>query len=97
MKDPVARAVPDFETVIGPEIRSGRRVLVVAHGNSLRALVKYFDDISDSEIAEVNIPTGIPLVYELDSDLRAARSFYLGDQDALRQKMEAVANQGKAK
>jgi 2,3-bisphosphoglycerate-dependent phosphoglycerate mutase len=97
LKDTVARAVPYFETVVGPDIRSDRRVLIVAHGNSLRALVKYLDGVSDNEIAEVNIPTGIPLVYELDSALRAERSFYLGDQDALRKKMEAVANQGKAK
>ncbi|MDR2357638.1 MAG: 2,3-diphosphoglycerate-dependent phosphoglycerate mutase [Oscillospiraceae bacterium] len=97
LRDTVARAVPYFEGVIGPDARSGKRVLVVAHGNSLRALVKHLGNISDGEIVDVNIPTGIPLVYELNSALRATRSFYLGDSDALRRKMEAVANQGKAK
>jgi 2,3-bisphosphoglycerate-dependent phosphoglycerate mutase len=97
LKDTAARTVPYFEDVIGPDVRSGKRVLVVAHGNSLRALVKYFDGISDGEISEVNIPTGIPLVYELDAGLRPTGNFYLGDEAALLRKMESVANQGKAK
>ncbi|MDR1217005.1 MAG: 2,3-bisphosphoglycerate-dependent phosphoglycerate mutase, partial [Oscillospiraceae bacterium] len=77
LKDTIARAAPYFESVVMSDMRSGRRVLIVAHGNSLRALVKYFEDMPDSEITEVNIPTGIPLVYEFDSDFKATRKFYL--------------------
>jgi len=97
LKDTVARVLPYWHEVLAPAIRSGQRVLVVAHGNSMRALVKYLDDISDEEIVEVNIPNGIPLVYEFDADLRPIRHAYLGDADAIAAKMAAVANQGKAK
>jgi 2,3-bisphosphoglycerate-dependent phosphoglycerate mutase len=78
-------------------VKSGKRVLVAAHGNSLRALVKYLDKISEADIVELNIPTGIPLVYELDDDLRPLKSFYLGDAEAVRMAAEAVAKQGQAK
>jgi 2,3-bisphosphoglycerate-dependent phosphoglycerate mutase len=81
LKDTVARAMPYWHDAIAPAIRAGRRVLIASHGNSLRALVKYLDGISDEEIVERNIPTGIPLVYELDEELRPAKSFYLGDPD----------------
>ncbi len=93
----IERAVPYFNEVIKPEMKAGKRVIIAAHGNSLRALVKYFDNISDEDIIGVNIPTGIPLVYEFDDDFKVIRSYYLGDQDALKAKMEAVANQGKKK
>ena len=96
-KDTVARVLPYWHEVLAPAIRSGQRVLVVAHGNSMRALVKYLDNISDEEIVEVNIPNGIPLVYEFDAELRPIRHAYLGDADAIAAKMAAVANQGKAK
>ncbi len=91
----IARAVPYFNEVIKPEIMAGKRVIIAAHGNSLRALVKYFDNISDEGIISVNIPTGTPLVYEFDNDFKAIRSYYLGDQEAIKSSMEAVANQGK--
>lgn len=97
LKETIERAVPYFETVIKPQMVDGKRVLIVAHGNSLRALVKYFDQMSDDAIMGVNIPTGVPLVYEFNEDFTVANSYYLGDQDALKAKMEAVANQGKAK
>src|SRR4029077_8148292 len=80
LKDTVARFLPYWNETIAPTVRAGRKVLIVAHGNSLRALVKYLDAISDSAIVDLNIPTGIPLVYELDSELRAVRHYYLGDQ-----------------
>jgi len=76
-------------------VRSGKRVIIVAHGNSLRALVKYIDGISDDEIVELNIPTGIPLVYELNDDLTPIRHYYLADEDRLKAAIQAVANQGK--
>ncbi|WP_317134660.1 2,3-bisphosphoglycerate-dependent phosphoglycerate mutase [Leptolyngbya sp. 7M] len=82
---------------MGPKVKAGKRLIVAAHGNSLRALVKHLDGISDDEIVKLNIPTGVPLVYELDSDLKRIDSYYLGDQDAIRAAQEAVANQGKAK
>ncbi|MDR1299865.1 MAG: 2,3-diphosphoglycerate-dependent phosphoglycerate mutase [Oscillospiraceae bacterium] len=97
LKDTVARAIPYFESTIKPDMLLGKRVLVVAHGNSLRALVKHFSDISDADISQVNIPTGVPLVYEFSSDFKAAQMFYLGDEALISQKMEAVANQGRAK
>jgi 2,3-bisphosphoglycerate-dependent phosphoglycerate mutase len=97
LKDTVARVVPHWEQTIAPAIRSGRRVVVAAHGNSLRALVKYLDGVSDEAITELNIPTGIPLVYELDDDLRSIRSFYLGDEAKVQAAAAAVAAQGKAK
>ena len=95
LKDTVARFLPYWHETIAPVIRSGRRVLITAHGNSLRALVKYLDGISDADITELNIPTGIPLVYELDQDLRPTGSRYLGDQDAAKRAADAVANQAK--
>lgn len=94
LKDTVARFLPYWHEAIAPEIRVGRRVLIVAHGNSLRALVKFLDGISDEDIVELNIPTGIPLVYELDSSLKPIRSHYLGDPEAARKAAEAVARQG---
>jgi 2,3-bisphosphoglycerate-dependent phosphoglycerate mutase len=97
LKDTVARFLPYWHEAIAPTVRSGERVLIAAHGNSLRALVKYLDDVSDAEIVELNIPTAQPLVYELDDDLRPLRHYYLGDPEAIRAAMEAVANQGKAK
>jgi len=93
----VDRAVPYWEKVIKPEVIKGKRVIIAAHGNSLRALVKYFDNMSDAEITEVNIPTGVPLVYEFDDNFKVLKKYYLGDQEALKAKMAAVANQGKAK
>ena len=93
----VKRAVPYFEEVIKPQMEVGKRVLVVAHGNSLRALVKYFDNMADEEIVGVNIPTGVPLVYEFDDNMKAVNHYYLMDEEELKKQMEAVANQGKAK
>ena len=82
---------------IAPRIKEGKRLLVAAHGNSIRALVKYLDDVPDDEIVGVNSPTGIPLVYELDEELNSIRSYYLGDLEEIKKLQEAVANQGKAK
>jgi 2,3-bisphosphoglycerate-dependent phosphoglycerate mutase len=97
LKDTVARFVPYWETVIVPSVLSGRRVLIAAHGNSLRALIKYLDHISDADIVGLNIPTAQPLVYELDADLRPIKSYYLADEDTIRAAEAAVAGQGKAK
>jgi 2,3-bisphosphoglycerate-dependent phosphoglycerate mutase len=97
LKDTVARVLPFWESDIAPAIREGRKILVAAHGNSLRALVKYLDDIGDREIVELNIPTGVPLVYDLDEGLKPVRHRYLGDAAAIEAAMAAVANQGKAK
>ena len=97
LKETVARFVPYWEQVIAPAVRSGQRVLVAAHGNSLRALVKYLDGVSDEEIVGLNIPTGVPLVYELQDDLKPIRSFYLGDPEAVARAAAAVAAQAKAK
>ena len=97
LEDTIARVIPYFEETISPEIKLGKRVLIAAHGNSLRALVKYLDNISDEEIIGLNIPTGIPLVYELDENLKPISHRYLGDQDAINAKMAAVAAQGKSK
>jgi len=97
LKDTVERFVPYWENEIAPKIKEGKRLIIAAHGNSLRALVKYLDDIPDDEIVSLNIPTGIPLVYELDDDLNSIRSYYLGDAEEIRKLQEAVANQGKAK
>ncbi len=97
LKDTVARLVPYWNEVIAPEVRSGRRVLVVAHGNSLRALVKHLDGLSEEEVLRLNIPTGAPLVYELDRDLRPLGRRYLGDAEAVRARAEAVARQGEAR
>ena len=93
----IERAVPFFNDVIKKDMQAGKRVIIAAHGNSLRALVKYFDNLTPDEIIGVNIPTGVPLVYEFDDNFKAVNHYYLGDQEALKAKMEAVANQGKAK
>lgn len=97
LKDTVARFLPYWNEVIAPEVKAGKRVIIAAHGNSLRALVKYLDHISDQEIVGLNIPTGIPLVYELTDELKPLRSYYLGDQEAVAKAQQAVANQGQAK
>ncbi len=97
LKDTVARFVPYWETVIVPRVLSGARVLIAAHGNSLRALIKYLDNVSDSDIVGLNIPTAQPLVYELDANLRPLRHYYLADEETIRAAEAAVANQGKAK
>lgn len=96
LKDTIARVVPYYENVILPEIKAGKKVLIAAHGNSLRALVKYLDNISDADIAGLNIPTGIPLVYELDDNFKPITHYYLGDQEAINAKINAVKNQDKA-
>ena len=96
LKDTVARVVPFWETEIVPKIKSGKRLIIAAHGNSLRSLVKYLDNIPDDEIVGVNIPTGVPLVYELDVNLKPIRSYYLGDAEAVKAAQEAVAKQGKS-
>ncbi len=97
LKDTVERFVPYWENVIAPTVKSGKRVIIAAHGNSLRALVKYLDNIPDDKIVELNIPTGIPLVYELDENLKPIKNYYLGDPDEIAKAAQAVANQGKAK
>ena len=91
-----ARVVPYWENEIVPNIKAGRKILITAHGNSLRSLIKHLDNISDKDIVGVNVPTAVPLVYELDENMRPIRSYYLGDQEAIKQKMAAVAAQGKA-
>jgi 2,3-bisphosphoglycerate-dependent phosphoglycerate mutase len=95
LKDTVARVVPYWQSSIAPQVRSGRRVLIAAHGNSLRAMVKYLDSMSDADIVELNIPTGIPLVYELNDDLSPIRHYYLGDPAAAAAAAARVANQSK--
>lgn len=97
LKDTVARFLPYWHDVIAPQVRAGKQVIITAHGNSLRALVKYLDNIGDQEIVGLNIPTGIPLVYELTDELKPIRHYYLGDPDAIAKAQQAVANQGKAK
>lgn len=97
LKDTVARFLPLWKNEISTQIKSGKKVLIVAHGNSLRALVKYLDNIPDEEIVGLNIPTGIPLVYELDDDLKPIKHYYLGDPEEIAKAQQAVANQGKAK
>jgi 2,3-bisphosphoglycerate-dependent phosphoglycerate mutase len=96
LKDTVERFLPHWHEVIAPTIRAGKRVLIAAHGNSLRALVKYLDNVTEEEILKLNIPTGVPLVYELDEDLRPLRHYYLGNAEEIERAMQAVANQGKA-
>ena len=96
LKDTVARFLPIWNNEIAPDIRAGKNVLIAAHGNSLRALIKNLEGISDEDISQLNIPTGIPLVYELDETLHPIRSYYLGDEAAIKAAAEAVANQGKA-
>jgi 2,3-bisphosphoglycerate-dependent phosphoglycerate mutase len=97
LKDTVERFLPYWHGTIVPDIRAGKRVLIAAHGNSLRALIKHLDGVSDEEIVELNVPTGIPLVYELDAELRPLRSQYLGDPEAARKAAEAVAKQAQAR
>jgi 2,3-bisphosphoglycerate-dependent phosphoglycerate mutase len=97
LKDTVNRFLPYWHEVLAPSVRSGERVLISAHGNSLRALVKYLDNMSEEAIVNLNIPTGIPLVYELNDDLRPIKHHYLGDQERIRKAIESVAAQGKAK
>ncbi|HEX7975463.1 MAG TPA: 2,3-diphosphoglycerate-dependent phosphoglycerate mutase [Anaerolineales bacterium] len=96
LKDTVARMLPYWHTTLAPIVKTGQRALVAAHGNSLRALVKYLDNIPDEVIPELNIPTGIPLVYELDADLRPVTHYYLADEETVRKAAEAVAKQGQA-
>jgi 2,3-bisphosphoglycerate-dependent phosphoglycerate mutase len=97
LSDTVARFLPCWRDCIEPALRSGKKVLIVAHGNSLRALVKYLDNVSDADIAVINIPTGIPLVYELDEELHPIRHYYLGDASKVQEAMQAVANQASTK
>lgn len=97
LADTVARVIPYWERHIAPQIKAGRNLIIVAHGNSIRAMVKYLDNVSDKEILELNIPTGIPLVYELDKELNPIRHYYLGNADTIAAAEAAVANQGKAK
>ncbi|MFX1321646.1 MAG: 2,3-diphosphoglycerate-dependent phosphoglycerate mutase [Promethearchaeota archaeon] len=97
LKDTVERFLPYWHDVIAPTIKSGKRVLISAHGNSLRALVKYLDNVPENEIVSLNIPTGIPLIYELDDDLKPIKHYYLGEAEKVKEAMEAVAAQGKAK
>jgi 2,3-bisphosphoglycerate-dependent phosphoglycerate mutase len=97
LKDTVARFLPYWHETIAPSVAAGARVIIVAHGNSLRAVVKYLDNIGDAEIVGLNIPTGIPLVYELDDDLKPLRHYYLADPEKVAQAVASVANQGKAK
>lgn len=97
LKDTVSRFLPYWHETVKPAILSGKRIIIVAHGNSLRALVKYLDNISDEDIVELNIPTGMPLVYDLDENLKPLGSSYLGDEEAVKKAMQSVANQGKAK
>lgn len=96
LKDTVSRFLPYWKEAIAPVIKSGKKVIIAAHGNSLRALVKYLDNVSESEIVKLNIPTGIPLVYELSDDLKPLKHYYLGDEEDIRKAMEQVVNQGKA-
>ncbi|MEI7635643.1 MAG: 2,3-diphosphoglycerate-dependent phosphoglycerate mutase [bacterium] len=96
LKDTVARFLPFWHETLAPVVKAGRRVVVAAHGNSIRAMVKYLDNISDNEIVGVNIPTGMPLVYELTDDLKPIKSYYLGNPEEVAKAMQAVANQGKA-
>ncbi|MHA1239419.1 MAG: 2,3-diphosphoglycerate-dependent phosphoglycerate mutase [Promethearchaeota archaeon] len=95
LKDTVERFLPYWQDIIAPTIRSGKNVIISAHGNSLRALVKYLDNMSEDDIVKLDIPTGIPLIYELDDDLKPIQHYYLGDPEAVKKATEAVANQGK--
>jgi 2,3-bisphosphoglycerate-dependent phosphoglycerate mutase len=96
LKDTIGRVVPFFQAEIMPKIAQGKRLIIAAHGNSLRALVKYLDNIGDTDIVNYNIPTGIPLVYELDKDLKPTKNYYLGDEEAIKAAQDAVAKQGRA-
>jgi 2,3-bisphosphoglycerate-dependent phosphoglycerate mutase len=95
LKDTVARFLPLWHETIAPAVASGQRVVIAAHGNSLRALVKYLDNVSEKDIIELNIPTGMPLVYELDDNLKPIQHYYLGDPEKVKAAMDAVAAQGK--
>jgi 2,3-bisphosphoglycerate-dependent phosphoglycerate mutase len=97
LKDTVDRFLPYWHEVIAPQVKAGRKVIITAHGNSLRALVKYLDHLSEEEVLKLNIPTGVPLIYELDDDLKPLKHYYLGDREAIAAAMAAVASQGKAK
>ncbi len=97
LKETVERVVPYFEAEIFPKVKAGKKIIIAAHGNSLRALVKYLNAISDEDIVKHNIPTGIPLVFEFDEEMKPVKSYYLGDQEAIRAAEQSVANQGKAK
>ncbi len=97
LKETIERVVPYFENVIKLEMKKGKKVMIAAHGNSIRALVKYFDNLSNDEIMGVNIPTAVPLVYEFDDEFNVIKSYYLGDQDEIAKEMQAVAKQGSAK
>ncbi len=97
LKDTIERFVPYWENEIAPKVSAGKRLIIAAHGNSLRALVKHLDGIADEEIVNLNIPTGVPLVYELDENLKPLKNYYLGDAESIKAAQEAVANQGKAK
>ncbi len=97
LKDTVARVLPFWNDTIAPSIKAGKRVVIAAHGNSIRAMIKYLDQVSDADIVGLNIPTAQPLVYELDANLKPIRNYYLGDPEAIKAAMQAVANQGKAK
>ena len=97
LKDTVARVLPYWESAIAPAVRAGQRLLVAAHGNSLRALIKHLDGVSDADIVGLNVPTGVPLVYELDAGLRPLRHYYLGDAADIARRVAAVSAQGKAK
>jgi 2,3-bisphosphoglycerate-dependent phosphoglycerate mutase len=97
LKDTVARVIPYWNSAIAPAVRAGRRVLIAAHGNSLRALIKHLDAVSDEEIVKENVPTGMPLVYEFDEDLKPLKRYYLGDPAEIQKRIAAVSAQGKAK
>lgn len=97
LKDTVARFLPYWEQTIAPDVRDGKKVLIAAHGNSLRALIKYLDGLSEEAIINLNVPTGMPLVYELDENLKPLKNYYLGDPEKVKAAMDAVASQGKKK
>jgi 2,3-bisphosphoglycerate-dependent phosphoglycerate mutase len=97
LKDTVARVIPYWTSAIAPAVRAGRRVLIAAHGNSLRALIKHLDGMGEAEIVGLNVPTGVPLVYELDAELKPVRHYYLGDADEVAKRIAAVSAQGKVK
>jgi 2,3-bisphosphoglycerate-dependent phosphoglycerate mutase len=97
LKETVSRVVPYWKNTIAPELKSRKKIIIAAHGNSLRALVKYLDNVSEEDIVKLNIPTGIPLVYELTKDLSPIKHYYLGDQEKIKSAIESVASQGKAK
>jgi 2,3-bisphosphoglycerate-dependent phosphoglycerate mutase len=97
LKDTIARVIPYWNNTLAPALKKGQRLIIAAHGNSLRAMIKYLDNVPETEIVGLNIPTGVPLVYELDDNLKSIRHYYLGDAEEIRKAIEAVAKQGKAK